>query len=114
MRASRRAASPCRVPRSTSTRRKARPWWSSKARRVDPLSWSENEQQREVAMFWKTMIAVILAVATAFVFKSVSATVAVFVLAMLVVVVIEGVRIVPQQSAWVVERLGKFSRILEP
>src|SRR5689334_5800875 len=65
-------------------------------------------------MFWKTMIAVILAVATAFVFKSVSATVAVFVLAMLVVVVIEGVRIVPQQSAWVVERLGKFDRVLEP
>jgi regulator of protease activity HflC (stomatin/prohibitin superfamily) len=65
-------------------------------------------------MFWKTMIAVILAVATAFVFKSVSATIAVFVLAMLVVVVIEGVRIVPQQSAWVVERLGKFSRVLEP
>jgi regulator of protease activity HflC (stomatin/prohibitin superfamily) len=65
-------------------------------------------------MFWKTMIAVILAVGTAFVSKSTSATIAVFVLAMLVVVVIEGVRIVPQQSAWVVERLGKFSRVLEP
>jgi regulator of protease activity HflC (stomatin/prohibitin superfamily) len=65
-------------------------------------------------MFWKTMIAVILAVGTAFVSKSTSATIAVFVLAMLVVVIIEGVRIVPQQSAWVVERLGKFSRVLEP
>src|SRR5688572_32763617 len=65
-------------------------------------------------MFWKTMIAVILAVATAFVFKSVSATIAVFVLAMLVVVVIEGVRLVPQQGAWVVERQGKCSRVLEP
>jgi len=31
-----------------------------------------------------------------------------------VVIVVEGVRIVPQQNAWVVERLGKFSRILEP
>jgi regulator of protease activity HflC (stomatin/prohibitin superfamily) len=33
---------------------------------------------------------------------------------MVVVVVIEGVRIVPQQHAWVVERLGKFDRVLEP
>ena len=65
-------------------------------------------------MFWKSLIAVILAVATAFLFRSWSATIGVFVLAMLVVVVIEGVRIVPQQSAWVVERLGKFSRVLEP
>ncbi|HEY9397298.1 MAG TPA: paraslipin, partial [Burkholderiales bacterium] len=30
------------------------------------------------------------------------------------VFVIEGVRIVPQQDAWVVERLGKFDRVLEP
>ncbi len=35
-------------------------------------------------------------------------------LAALVVFVIEGVRIVPQQSAWVVERLGKFAGTLEP
>jgi regulator of protease activity HflC (stomatin/prohibitin superfamily) len=31
-----------------------------------------------------------------------------------VVFVAEGVRIVPQQQAWVVERLGKFSEILQP
>lgn len=36
------------------------------------------------------------------------------VLALIVVFVIEGVRVVPQQSAWVIERLGKFSRTLEP
>ena len=36
------------------------------------------------------------------------------VLALVVVVVIEGVRVVPQQNAWVIERLGKFSRTLEP
>ena len=35
-------------------------------------------------------------------------------LALLVVFVIEGVRVVPQQSAWVIERLGKYSRTLEP
>ena len=28
--------------------------------------------------------------------------------------VVEGVRVVPQQNAWVVERLGKFHRVLEP
>ena len=35
-------------------------------------------------------------------------------LALFVVVIIEGVRVVPQQSAWVIERLGKYSRTLEP
>jgi regulator of protease activity HflC (stomatin/prohibitin superfamily) len=34
--------------------------------------------------------------------------------ALIVAFVIEGVRIVPQQSAWVVERLGRFNGILEP
>ena len=38
----------------------------------------------------------------------------IFFLAMIVVFVIEGVRIVPQQFAWVVERLGKFHVVLEP
>jgi len=37
-----------------------------------------------------------------------------FILAAAIVFVIEGVRVVPQQNAWVVERLGKFHRILEP
>jgi regulator of protease activity HflC (stomatin/prohibitin superfamily) len=36
------------------------------------------------------------------------------VLALVIVFVIEGVRVVPQQNAWVVERLGKYSRTLEP
>ena len=36
------------------------------------------------------------------------------VIALVVVFVIEGVRVVPQQSAWVVERLGKFHQVLEP
>ncbi|MGQ0545365.1 MAG: SPFH domain-containing protein [Betaproteobacteria bacterium] len=38
----------------------------------------------------------------------------VLVIGMAVAFVIEGVRIVPQQSAWVVERLGKFNGTLEP
>jgi regulator of protease activity HflC (stomatin/prohibitin superfamily) len=37
-----------------------------------------------------------------------------FIVALAAVFVIEGVRVVPQQSAWIVERLGKFQQVLEP
>ena len=37
-----------------------------------------------------------------------------FIVALAAVFVIEGVRVVPQQSAWVIERLGKFQQVLEP
>ncbi|MBS1197945.1 MAG: stomatin 2 [Proteobacteria bacterium] len=37
-----------------------------------------------------------------------------FVLALAIVFVIESVRVVPQQNAWVVERLGKFHAVLAP
>ncbi len=38
----------------------------------------------------------------------------IFFIALVIVFVIEGVRIVPQQSAYVIERMGKFHAILEP
>ncbi|MBM3345167.1 MAG: SPFH/Band 7/PHB domain protein [Betaproteobacteria bacterium] len=38
----------------------------------------------------------------------------IFIILLAIVFVIEGVRVVPQQNAWVVERLGKFHVILEP
>src|SRR5262245_44938991 len=41
-------------------------------------------------------------------------TVPFLVIALAVVFVMEGVRIVPQQNAWVVERVGKFHEILDP
>jgi len=41
-------------------------------------------------------------------------TIPFFVLAVAIIFVIEGVRVVPQQSAWVVERMGKFHAILQP
>ena len=41
-------------------------------------------------------------------------TVPIFILAAAIVFVAEGLRVVPQQNAWVVERLGKFHTILEP
>ncbi len=37
-----------------------------------------------------------------------------FIIAFGVVLAIEAIRVVPQQQAWVVERLGRFHRILEP
>jgi len=36
------------------------------------------------------------------------------IIAIAVVFLIEGIQVVPQQNAWVVERLGKFNAILEP
>ena len=65
-------------------------------------------------MFWKTAIAIILTVASAWLTHSAVATVATFLVAMIVVFIFEGVRIVPQQNAWVVERLGKFHAVLQP
>lgn len=65
-------------------------------------------------MFGKTIIAVILTIAVFSLTKSAGLTIATFIIAMFVVLVAEGVRIVPQQNAWVVERLGKFFRVLEP
>ena len=65
-------------------------------------------------MFWKTAIAVVLTVVTALLTHSPAATIATFFVAMIIVIVFEGVRIVPQQNAWVVERLGKFFRVLDP
>ncbi|HXF79771.1 MAG TPA: SPFH domain-containing protein, partial [Usitatibacter sp.] len=65
-------------------------------------------------MFGKTIIAIIVTIAVFSLTKSTSLTIATFIIAMFVVLVAEGVRIVPQQNAWVVERLGKFFRVLEP
>ncbi len=65
-------------------------------------------------MFWKTLIAIVLTVVVATLSRSAVFTVATFLLAMIVVLLAEGVRIVPQQNAWVVERLGKFHAVLEP
>jgi regulator of protease activity HflC (stomatin/prohibitin superfamily) len=65
-------------------------------------------------MFWKTAIAVIITVASALLTQSAGVTIATFLVAMVIVIIFEGVRIVPQQNAWIIERLGKFYRVLEP
>ena len=65
-------------------------------------------------MFWKLLIAILVSIGTAVLTHSAAATIATFLVAMVIVLIFEGVRIVPQQNAWVVERLGKFHRVLEP
>jgi regulator of protease activity HflC (stomatin/prohibitin superfamily) len=65
-------------------------------------------------MLWKLIIAVVLTAAAAALTKSATVTIAVFIVALIVVFIFEGVRIVPQQQAWVIEYLGKFQRVLEP
>ena len=65
-------------------------------------------------MFIKVIIAVVLAAVAGTLLHSAVVTVAVFLVAMIVVLLVEGVRVVPQQNAWVVERLGKFHSVLQP
>ena len=65
-------------------------------------------------MFWKTLIAIIVTIAVGSFTHNPLLGLATFIVAMFIVVVAEGVRIVPQQNAWVVERFGKYFRVLEP
>jgi regulator of protease activity HflC (stomatin/prohibitin superfamily) len=65
-------------------------------------------------MFWKVLVAAIVAIAAAFLTQSVGITIATFLIAMIVVLIVEGIRVVPQQQAWVTERLGKFHEVLPP
>ena len=65
-------------------------------------------------MFWKLAVAIGAAVAASFVPELSKYWFWILVLGVVIAFVIEGVRIVPQQSAWVVERLGRFHSTLEP
>ena len=66
-------------------------------------------------MFPKVIVVVILtAVLASLNVASQGTLVAFFIIAFGVVLAIESIRVVPQQSAWVVERLGRFHAVLEP
>jgi regulator of protease activity HflC (stomatin/prohibitin superfamily) len=65
-------------------------------------------------MLWKLAIAIAAAVVAALVPVLANYWFWVLLLGVVIAFVIEGVRIVPQQSAWVVERLGRFHGTLEP
>jgi regulator of protease activity HflC (stomatin/prohibitin superfamily) len=65
-------------------------------------------------MFWKLAVAIAAAVAASLVPALSKYWFWILALGVVIAFVIEGVRIVPQQSAWVVERLGRFQSTLEP
>ena len=65
-------------------------------------------------MLWKLAVAIGAAVVAAAVPPLAGYWFWVLFIGVVLAFVIEGVRIVPQQSAWVVERLGRFHRTLEP
>lgn len=65
-------------------------------------------------MLGKLIIALVVSIAAGFIPATQAYAVWIFFIAVIVVFVIEGVRIVPQQHAWVVERLGKYHATLEP
>ena len=65
-------------------------------------------------MLGKLIIAAVVSIAAAFVPGLSSFAIWIFFIAVIVAFVIEGVRIVPQQHAFVVERLGKYHATLEP
>ncbi len=65
-------------------------------------------------MLGKLIVAIILTVITGAIPETRAYAVWVFFIAVVAAFVIEGVRIVPQQSAYVVERLGRFHAVLEP
>jgi len=65
-------------------------------------------------MLVKFIVGLVVTLAVYILTHSQGLSIAVFVLATGIAVVVEGVRIVPQQQAWVIEHLGKFDRTLEP
>src|SRR5215510_11495498 len=74
----------------------------------------EHPASKETSMFLKLIIALIVSVA-AFAWKGMGVfAIGVTVIAFVIAFVVEGVRVVPQQHAWVVERLGRFHEVLQP
>jgi len=75
---------------------------------------STNELLGRIPMFPKFIAVLIATIAISQFEQTRGFTIPFFILAVAIVFVIEGVRVVPQQSAWVVERLGKFHAVLQP
>src|SRR3954466_8209793 len=65
-------------------------------------------------MFWKLAVAIVAAIVAGQTPGLQHYWGGVLLIGIVVAFVVEGVRIVPQQSAWVVERLGRFHGTLEP
>jgi regulator of protease activity HflC (stomatin/prohibitin superfamily) len=70
--------------------------------------------KRGISMFGKLIIVAVLFVAAYLIPETRGFSGWILAFGVVVAFVIEGVRIVPQQSAWVIERLGRFHGTLEP
>ena len=69
---------------------------------------------KEIRMLPKLLIAFIVSV-LAFAWQGASPfAIGIAIAAFVIAFVVEGIRVVPQQHAWVVERLGKFHEVLQP
>ena len=69
---------------------------------------------KETSMLWKLIIALIVSIA-AFAWQGASIfALTIAIGAFVIAFIVEGIRVVPQQQAWVVERLGRFHEVLEP
>jgi regulator of protease activity HflC (stomatin/prohibitin superfamily) len=72
------------------------------------------EPKKESSMFGKIFIVLIISMIM-FAYPGTSGyAIPFFLVATVIALIIEGIRIIPQQNAWVVERLGKFHAVLEP
>jgi SPFH domain / Band 7 family len=75
---------------------------------------SSLEHTKEASMGPKLIVALILSIIVFTIEPTRAFAIPFAILAFAIVFVIEGVRIVPQQNAWVVERLGRYHETLEP
>jgi regulator of protease activity HflC (stomatin/prohibitin superfamily) len=75
---------------------------------------SEPAASKETSMFPKLIVAVIISVLAYAWEVTRPFAIGVAILAFIIAFLIEGIRVVPQQNAWVVERLGKFHEVLQP
>jgi len=75
---------------------------------------SSPEHTKEANMGPKLIVALILSIIVFTIEPTRAFAIPFAILAFAIVFVIEGVRIVPQQNAWVVERLGRYHETLEP
>jgi regulator of protease activity HflC (stomatin/prohibitin superfamily) len=73
----------------------------------------QTDNLTEIPMFGKLVIVVVITVAL-IVLGQANYAVPFFIIAFGIVLAIESFKVVPQQQAWVVERFGKFNRVLEP
>jgi regulator of protease activity HflC (stomatin/prohibitin superfamily) len=100
-------------PLRQSVERVARRTMSIRRRKADDSAATAPKPEK-ASMLPKIIIAIVLSIVVYVMELTRPFAVPFLIIALAVVFVIEGVRILPQQEAWVVERLGRFHEVLEP